>query len=97
MATQPIIAFELVFHGLVQGVGFRYTSYEIARDHPGIAGWVRNLWNGTVEMHVQGTRENIEAYLGEITQTSRLARLIEKVNRKTGTVISNQQGFRIER
>ena len=33
----------IVFHGRVQGVGFRY-----------LVGWVQNEWDGTVTMEVQG-------------------------------------------
>ena len=46
------------FSGRVQGVGFRYRSYYIAQSI-GLTGWVRNLWDGRVEMEVQGTREEI--------------------------------------
>ena len=42
----------LVYHGRVQGVGFRYTARSIARRHP-VSGWVRNLPAGTVELLVE--------------------------------------------
>lgn len=97
MSNHSPVAFDLVFHGTVQGVGFRYSAFELARGYPGLAGWVRNEYDGTVQMHVQGPAELIEQYLAEITQTSRLARLIDKVHRKTGTVIPGAGHFRIER
>ena len=34
-------------------MGFRYTSCYLARPL-GLTGWVKNLWNGDVEMEVQG-------------------------------------------
>ncbi len=43
----------LVFHGRVQGVGFRYTAKHLA-DSLGLTGWVRNEYDGTVQMEVQG-------------------------------------------
>ena len=43
----------IIFSGRVQGVGFRYTSCYLARPL-GLTGWVKNLWNGDVEMEVQG-------------------------------------------
>lgn len=43
----------IVFHGRVQGVGFRYTAKNMARSL-GLTGWVKNEWDGTVLMEVQG-------------------------------------------
>jgi acylphosphatase len=43
----------IVFHGRVQGVGFRYTAKYLAQSM-GLAGWVKNEYNGTVLMEVQG-------------------------------------------
>ena len=44
----------IVFYGRVQGVGFRYTAKYLARSL-GLTGWVRNDWEGTVTMEVQGS------------------------------------------
>lgn len=43
----------IVFHGRVQGVGFRYTAKYLAQSM-GLAGWVKNEYDGTVIMEVQG-------------------------------------------
>ena len=50
----------LVVHGRVQGVGFRYAAREAAA-LCGVAGWVRNLSDGTVEIVAQGSADAIEA------------------------------------
>ncbi len=44
----------IVFHGRVQGVGFRYTAKCLAQALD-LTGWVRNDWEGTVTMEVQGS------------------------------------------
>lgn len=49
----------IYFSGEVQGVGFRYRAAWIARSL-GLTGWVLNLWDGRVEMEVQGDRQTIE-------------------------------------
>ena len=43
----------IYFSGEVQGVGFRYSASRLARPL-GLTGWVRNLWDGRVELEVQG-------------------------------------------
>ena len=42
-----------IFHGRVQGVGFRYTAKYLARSM-NLTGWVKNEYDGTVVMEVQG-------------------------------------------
>jgi acylphosphatase len=47
------------FYGTVQGVGFRYTTLSYARQFL-LAGWVKNLPDGSVEAVAEGPREKIE-------------------------------------
>ena len=44
----------LVVHGRVQGVGFRYAAREAAIECE-VAGWARNLPDGSVEIVAQGS------------------------------------------
>ena len=55
----------IIFHGTVQGVGFRYTAYYAAQRN-GVSGWVRNLPDDTVEAEVEGTREAIDMMILDI-------------------------------
>ncbi len=48
-----------IFTGRVQGVGFRYKAYYIANNR-GLTGYVRNLYDGSVEMEVQGEDGDID-------------------------------------
>ena len=52
----------IIFYGRVQGVGFRYRACYAAREY-GLDGWVRNRYDGTVEMDAQGDERNIGALL----------------------------------
>jgi acylphosphatase len=55
----------LIFHGQVQGVGFRATAQHLARKL-GLAGWVKNLPNGTVELVVEGPEADIAQLRSEL-------------------------------
>ena len=67
----------IVFSGRVQGVGFRFTAFNIANRY-GLTGHVRNLPDGTVEMIAQGQQENVDncirdiegSFAGYISRTS---------------------------
>ena len=52
----------IIFSGDVQGVGFRYRARQAA-DYYGISGWVRNLWDGSVEMEAEGSAKDIDDML----------------------------------
>lgn len=52
----------IVFHGRVQGVGFRITATRLALNL-GLKGWVKNEYNGTVIMEVQGNEMLINKLL----------------------------------
>ena len=48
--------------GLVQGVAFRWYARERAREL-GLAGWVRNVEDGSVEAWIEGPREAVDEML----------------------------------
>ena len=51
------------YSGRVQGVGFRYTAQGLAADYT-VAGYVRNLPNGDVELVAEGPADQVDAFLG---------------------------------
>ena len=59
---QGILRKRIRFHGIVQGVGFRYRS-RMAAAEVGATGWVRNEADGTVLMEIQGTEDQIDSVL----------------------------------
>jgi acylphosphatase len=57
-----MIALRLIVRGGVQGVGYRYSAVQAAQQ-TGVAGWVRNRGDGSVEAHAQGERAAVEAFV----------------------------------
>ncbi len=68
----------IIVKGIVQGVGFRYFVYHHAV-HLGLRGYVKNLYDGTVEIDVEGDRSLIEELIKEVKIGHRFAHITEVV------------------
>ena len=62
------VAKQVIFAGRVQGVGFRFTVFNIA-NRCRLTGFVRNAADGSVEMIVQGCEDDIEKCLVDVRKT----------------------------
>ena len=58
--------------GMVQGVGYRYFAQRAAR-RLGVAGYVRNLADGRVEVYAIGTTEQMDALRNALRRGPRMA------------------------
>ena len=57
------------FHGRVQGVGFRYTAKYLAQSFR-LTGWVKNEYDGTVLMEIQGREMLIHELLKGLNRSN---------------------------
>ncbi len=64
----------IFYSGHVQGIGFRYTAQDIAMSM-GLAGWVKNLEDGRVEIVAEGNEKDIKEFLDKVLK-SQLGRYI---------------------
>ena len=62
-----MIAKHITFIGRVQGVGFRFTAQRAANRRQ-LTGFVRNLWDGTVEMLAQGRPDDVDDCIRDIEE-----------------------------
>src|SRR5947199_10673045 len=83
-----------VGRGRVQGVGFRWIVEREAH-MLGIAGWVRNNHDGSVEVLAQGTRDQLSGLHGRLREGPRAAR-VDTVEVSEATPAQDLNSFRIE-
>ena len=83
-----------VVRGNVQGVGFRW-FVEREAHILGIAGWVRNNSDSTVEVLAQGTRDQLSGLRSRLREGPRAAR-VDDVEESEAEPIKGLSSFRIE-
>lgn len=91
-----MIARRVIFEGRVQGVGFRYTTKDLAKGFE-VCGTVRNLPDGAVELQVMGERDEVEGFLKEIAEESPLSHHIKGMHVTNIPPLEGVKGFTIER
>jgi acylphosphatase len=82
----------IVFHGRVQGVGFRYQTRDVARRHP-VRGFVQNQPDGTVLLVVEGEPHALDQVLEAVRST--MAANIRSDSVSIGTCTDEFQNFSI--
>jgi len=89
-----IEARRFVVRGRVQGVGFRW-FVEREAHILGIAGWVRNNSDGSVEVLAQGSRDQLLGLRSRLREGPRAARVdaVEESEARMGPAVNS---FRIE-
>jgi acylphosphatase len=55
----------LLISGRVQMVGFRFFTVNLAQKY-GLSGWVKNLYDGRVEIEAEGSRQTLTMFLEDI-------------------------------
>jgi acylphosphatase len=79
--------------GRVQGVGFRWSTLHQA-ERLGLAGWVRNRIDGTVEVFVQGEPAALEVFRAYLGNGPRHA-TVTTVRLRTAAVDETLEGFSV--
>ncbi len=106
---KAVEARRFVVRGRVQGVGFRW-FVEREAHILGIAGWVRNNSDGSVEVLAQGTRDQLSGLRSRLREGPRAARVdaVEESEatartsphfalKEHGRQVSTSQGFKVSK
>ena len=82
-----------IFTGSVQGVGFRWRARQAASLYD-CTGWIRNEWDGSVTMEIQGR----EADIDKVLEAAREGRFIwiEGIREEVIPEETGEYGFRTE-
>ena len=91
---KPVEAKRYIVRGRVQGVGFRW-FVEREAHMLGIAGWVRNNHDGSVEVLAQGTRDQLSGLHSRLREGPRAAR-VDAVEVSEASPSAGLRSFRIE-
>jgi acylphosphatase len=67
MDRSGLVRRKRTFRGRVQGVGFRYSTQQIASRYQ-ITGYVQNMSDGTVHLVAEGERETVHQFMDDLSQ-----------------------------
>jgi len=80
----------VLFSGHVQGVGFRYTSLQVAKEFE-VSGYVQNLPDGRVQLEVEGRKEEVQGFIKAVEE--RMHGCIRNLERSARTRPAQFSGF----
>jgi acylphosphatase len=80
------------FAGHVQGVGFRYSARQVAKEFE-VTGYVKNLADGRVLIEVEGALAEVDAFLDAVQE--RMHGYVRKVERAGDSRVPQFSGFEI--
>ena len=80
------------FYGQVQAVGFRWTAMQAAKLY-GVTGWVRNEYDDSVSMEIQGTERQIDDVIAAIDRGTYI--VIDRMEVKKLETVEDERGFRV--
>jgi acylphosphatase len=81
------------FTGHVQGVGFRYTTLQVAKEFE-VTGRVTNLADGRVQLEAEGNTRDVTAFIAAVEE--RMHGYIRRVERNSTTGPARYHDFRIQ-
>ena len=80
--------------GLVQGVGFRYFVMREA-NHNGLTGFVKNLYDGSVEVYVEGEKTSVDQFKTVLKAGSSFSR-VDRIEVKDLPYANKYSRFSVE-
>ncbi len=90
--NDPVLHATVYFSGHVQGVGFRYSTLQVAKEFE-VAGYVQNQTDGRVLVEAEGRAGVVDEFIAAVVERMHgHVRKIERTQQKRGLVF---QGFQM--
>ena len=80
------------FHGYVQGVGFRYEAMGLA-SRLSLVGWVKNEYDGSVTVEIEGAPNYIDSFLMAIRAVPRFS--ITEIETESLPLLGTETKFKL--
>lgn len=93
--NESLVAVHVFVSGRVQGVAFRWSTQQRALEL-GVDGWVRNLADGRVEVHVEGPSRPVETLVSWLRHGPPAAEVEEFVRTATEPIGSRSFSVRAD-
>ena len=93
MKGAAMVRYSLIAKGTVQGVGFRFHCQRIALDL-GITGWVQNLFDGSVQIEIQGTQVQTEQFISKIKERNFMIE-VTQLTKTSIPIVEGEKKFRV--
>lgn len=87
-----VIRRRISFYGCVQAVGFRWRAMQAAQLY-GATGWVRNEYDGSVTMEIQGTEADVDAVIATLNNDDYIR--IDRMDSKDIPTDPDERRFRV--
>lgn len=91
-SDEETLKIKAYIYGLVQGVGFRYSTVHLAKQLH-VNGIVENKSDGSVYVEATGNRENMEQFIQELAKGPSPSANVEKVEIEYAPSITDYNGF----
>lgn len=91
--VNQLVRYRMIFTGRVQGVGFRYTANNAANQYH-LTGYVKNEYDGSVTVEVQGAEEAIYLFIKSLANDRYIA--IDDMQKQQIPVEADERGFIVQ-
>ena len=89
-----MIRYSILVDGRVQGVGFRFFT-QLTASNLKLTGWCKNLYDGKVEIEVQGPEKTLNNFISLVKKGNNFSRVDEIVINEIPT-IENEKKYSIK-